>query len=130
MRLVVGAALLLAASASFAQTWIPVGTSSEGEMQIDYSSIRPQGAYIKAWARFIPKTPQSSPWASSLFSELLSLSYYDCKGGSSADKQLIYKDASGKSIGSFGYHDSQLNFQDPIPGTLGLSLLQWACRRH
>lgn len=120
----------LASIVAQAQTWVNLGASEEGTMYLDASSIRTQGAYFKAWNRWVSARPipvQGSP--KQYYSVIQTLSYYDCKSGTVADKQiLLYLNVYANSPFYTHFNDeAQLRFDDPVPGTFGQSLVERVC---
>ncbi len=121
----------LMSAAAQAQSWVSTGATERGELFLDVASIRPHGQFMKAWTRYALKHQATStgyPVYSYMSSK--SLDYYDCKNGSVATKQTIYyADSSGTGpiTHGYGFRDAQLDFQDPIPGTIGEWLLNRVC---
>jgi hypothetical protein len=132
MRAAVVMALGLLAGSAQAQAWVSVDETDEGTMYVDVGSIRPQGPYMKAWQRFRfnqPKTSTGFPKVT--YQSTKVLAYYNCKDETSADKQgLFYADADGigKIAYSYSLTDQQLNFEDPVPGSAGQTLLRRICQ--
>lgn len=125
------AVALAFSGAAQAQTWVSVGQSAAGEMFIDVSSIRAHtGGQFKAWSKFIHKEEQTTNgYPAVKYKMVTTQDYYDCKAESFAVKQRhLYADEdAGNSVNGFSVPDSQLRYDDPVPGTLGHVLMRRVC---
>ena len=103
-------------------------------MTLEVTSIRPQGNYWKAWAQWSsPKDETSTGYPLFTWRSYKELSYYDCKHGSVATKQLVYYDGengAGNAVRTLSTPEGNLRFDDPIPGTLGDTLHRYVCRNR
>ena len=132
-KTIIWASIFLASTAS-AQRWVSLGTVAEGEMFMDIASLRPQGQYMKAWTRYAYKDQQRAKFAPYFyFWSSKSLQYFDCKNGTSATKQnIFYPDRDGMDpiVQAYSFPDAQLAFDDPVPGSFGQAMQNYACSAH
>lgn len=114
-----------------AQTWTTIGETEAGVMRMDLTTIRPQGRYMKAWSLWTGKNAVTTTgYPIFTYRAIKTLDYYDCKEETFAPKQKVfYEDdvGEGKIVYSYSATDERLNFEDPIPGTIGQSLLRRVC---
>lgn len=129
-RLFIGVAVL-AAGPVIAANWMFVGGNDENEMYLDIASVRPQGKYMKAWSHWKAKTDQfTTTYPPLRYRSAKSLDLYDCQerrlGGI---QEVLYEDMEGvgKIAHQSSWADSQAQFRDPIPGSLGETLLNTVC---
>ena len=108
--------------------WQEVAASTTSKAYLNRQSIQAQGKYLKAWTMwFYPKgvTVQDLHYKS-----LKSLIYYDCGSTTYAVRQTHYfasENASGKQIESNFFKDNELQFNDPVPGSTGYTMLKAVC---
>jgi hypothetical protein len=128
--------LALTSGLAAAQSWEPIGSGDNGVLYLDRSSIKPERQQrIKAWARYVLKTPEQMPNNGlQMYQTQLWLTVFDCAAETSAGKQFVFYAGPGDQggiVGGWSYTDTQLVFQDQIPGSLGQILMRAVCsRRH
>lgn len=132
MRLLIAIACL-SITPAFAQVWAPMGETTDGTMYMDLTSFRQQGRFVKAWEKWVLKEPAASKgYPQFTYRSSKTLSYYDCSAGTYAPKQTVYfddEDGAGRNVYNYNLTEAQLNFQDPIPGTIGRAMFDMACPR-
>lgn len=130
MKLLVLLAALVATQ-SHGQVWIKVGDADDGgQLFVDATSIRRQGQFMKAWTRYVTTANLKLSYPQVEYKVSQSLTYFDCKSETYAQKQAVFYEAeaaSSKIVHSFSNPDSRLSFDDPIPGSLGQSVLRRVC---
>jgi hypothetical protein len=113
-----------------AENWSVVSDTTAGVTYVDYTSIRPEGRYIKAWSKYALKgSADLSQYPYKPYSVAKELTVYDCPNHTYALKQIAYYAGNDGEVyvSGLSYTTAQLNFSDPIPGTVGEAEMQLVC---
>jgi hypothetical protein len=127
--------LALTCGSAAAQAWEPIGTSDNGVLYLDRSTIKPERQQrIKAWAKYVLKKPEQMPNNGlQMYQTQLWLTVFDCAAETSAGKQFAFYAGGGdqaEMVGGWTYTDAQLVWEDAIPGSLGQILMRAVCSRR
>ena len=107
----------------------PSGANVKGIMEIDASSVAPEGKAVKAWFKLTYRADVVNPVnAAQPIRKLKFLYYHLCDEHKRALIQVMYDDASGATIYSSSYAAATPKFEDVIPDTTGEAWLKAACK--
>lgn len=111
--------------------WIRIAGSDRLTVYMDMSTIRPQGQYVKAWLLWKMSDPKGAPSGRYSYQSYKELGYVHCGDRTSSSKQIVYYDDDvglGNVVNSIEMADNEMLFSDPVPGSLGESLIATTCR--
>jgi hypothetical protein len=125
--------VLIVATPCFGQTWSLITTTDKAEFYVDTASLRPQGTYMKAWIHSKYNEYQTDSVTGNWYKGFRSLLYADCKARTMTTKQFaVYADDVGQSTPqrSHSYHENALHFEDVIPGSVGVAIIDRLCAKR
>jgi hypothetical protein len=118
--------------ACLAETWDQITTSSEAVFYIEKDSHRPFGKYMKAWVHVGYHEGQKHAYGGE-YRGVRELVYANCAERTLATKQrAFYSDNFGATapVSSQTFQDIELTFEEPIPGSVGVAVINRVCARR
>ena len=135
LNYIAAVALLSLCQPVLASDWQFLGNSTapEGEILIDKDSIRFTGDTAKAWSKWVYAVPQelAGAYPKKTYQSDKILRIYNCAAKTSAVKQIVYyATADGEdAMDTLQVKDSELDFSDVIPDSIGEAQLDWVCQQ-
>ena len=123
---------LLISTSTLAATWQFIGKSDVSDLFMDTSSVGPRGAWTKAWFKFeyLSDEELKIGYLEKKFRSSLQLSFFNCREKTVALSQVVYyaaENGTGAIVHSIINEIAAKDFRDPIPGTMGETMMKLAC---
>lgn len=100
---------------------------------LDTATVRQDAGTRTAWVRFVYGKPQHRSARGSVpaytYTEFTAKYVVDCSNGKLKTLDLIFYEASGSVARSFS-EDGYETFEEPVPESIGESIVKGVCKRY